>query len=221
MSKYPYKSTHIDYFQIGAHIGNTVNDPIFSKEMNNKTLILIEPVPFLYDMLKQNYSPRIKSNEIEFLQIAVSDRDGELDLYAPSKQNDLANHPFFLHQMASTTDRYFKIFNFKERFPQFIFEKIGVQSRRFNTLVRERGIESIDTLILDTEGHDFTILMDVDFKLVKPKKIIFENFYMRENPSIGEDGSKYKVLMQYLTDNGYGVIHETDEDTTVINIELR
>jgi len=215
MNKYPYKSSHIDYFQIGAHIGNSQNDPIYFKKMENKTLILIEPVPFLYSILKHNYSPRIRTNEIEFLQIAVSDKDGKIELYTPSKDNDFSEYPYWLNQVASTTDKYIKVFEFRERWPKFKFEKIEVECRRFNTIVKEREIKTIDTLIMDTEGHDFTILMDIDFNLVKPRKIIFENFYMKELAKIGEDGSKYKKVMEHLTKLGYKVVEETDEDTTV------
>ena len=209
---YPYKSSHIDWMQIGAHIGNSSNDPIYFKEMRNKTLILIEPVPFLYNLLKHNYMSRIRENEIDFLNIAVSNYDGQIELFAPSSDNDFNSYPYFLNQMASTSDKLIKKFNFTERFPDFKFERIQVQCRRLNTIVRERGITSIDHLIIDTEGHDFTILMDFDFSIVKPAKITFENFHMDEE----EEKPNYKKLMCHLTSLGYKVLSEDNEDTTVV-----
>ena len=114
--------------------------------------------------------------------------------------------------MASTSDKLIKQFNFTERFPDFKFERIQVQCRRLNTIVRERGITSIDHLIIDTEGHDFTILMDFDFSIVKPVKITFENFHMDEDT----EKPNYKKLMSHLKTIGYKVLSEDNEDTTVV-----
>jgi FkbM family methyltransferase len=218
---YPYKSQHIDYFQIGAHIGNSHNDPIYNEPMTNKNIILIEPVPFLYELLKHNYQSRIRNNEIEFLNIAVSNYDGTIDMTAPSKDNDFNAHPFFLNQMASATDKYIKQFNFQERYPTFKFETITVPCRTLTTIVKDRGITSIDHLIVDTEGHDETILRAFDFQQVKPKRITFENFYMDDNLPIPDDQQatlhrpKYRAFLQFLASHGYRVVSENTEDTVV------
>jgi FkbM family methyltransferase len=211
MSKYPYKSSHIDYFQIGSHVGNTENDPIYSLEMKNKNIILVEPVPFLYKILKYNYKDRMMMNEIEYLNIAISNYNGYISLVAPSENNDFNKYPFFLNQMASTTDKYIKKFNFNERFPDFKFEKIVVPCRHFNDIILDRGITSIGHLIIDTEGHDYTILMSIDFNLIKPNIITFENCY------VDDDNTKtnYNKLLERLTGFGYKIIKEDDEDTTV------
>ena len=48
--------------QIGSHVGKTCNDPIFNVVDNNTKLILVEPVPFLFEQLKINYNTKfIKS----------------------------------------------------------------------------------------------------------------------------------------------------------------
>ena len=208
---YPYDSSHIDYFQIGAHIGNSHNDPIFFNEIIYKNIILTEPVSFLYKILKDNYKNRMKDNRIEFLNIAVSNTDGNIEMIVPCEDNDFNSYPFFLNQMASTTDKYIKKFNFSTRFPDFKFEKTTVLCKRFNTIIQERGIKSIDYLIIDTEGHDYTILMDIDFNLIKPKKIRFENCY------IDDDGTKsnYNKLLHHLYSFGYSIIQEDDQDTII------
>jgi FkbM family methyltransferase len=212
MSKYPYKSSHIDYFQIGSHIGNTANDPIYSLEMKNKNIILVEPVPFLYKILKHNYKDRIMMNEIDYLNIAISDYNGYISLFAPSENNDFNKYPFFLNQMASTTDKYIQKFKFNERFPDFKFEKISVPCRHFNDIIVDRGITSIGHLIIDTEGHDYIILMSIDFNLIKPNMITFENCYVDDDNT---SKTKYNKLLEHLTGFGYKIIKEDNEDTTV------
>jgi len=38
--------------QIGSHIGNTPNDPIYNLIDESTRLILVEPVPYLFEQLK-------------------------------------------------------------------------------------------------------------------------------------------------------------------------
>jgi|694.fasta_scaffold110941_3 hypothetical protein len=61
---------HCDIFQIGAHIGNSHNDPIFHTDLQDKSLVLIEPIPFLFDILKHNYSIK-PTSKINFLNVGV------------------------------------------------------------------------------------------------------------------------------------------------------
>jgi cystathionine beta-lyase/cystathionine gamma-synthase len=48
--------------QIGSHIGNTRNDPIFNIVNNDTKLILVEPVPYLFEQLKTNYNKKFNNN---------------------------------------------------------------------------------------------------------------------------------------------------------------
>ena len=199
---------NIDYLQIGAHIGNSDNDPIYKLDLQNKNIILIEPVPFLFEILKHNYKEKINKNKIEFLKIAVSYYDGEINMTVPCSDNDFNAYPYFLNQMSSTTDRYIKEFNFQERFPNFKFEKISVTCKKLKTIILEQGITSIEHLIIDAEGHDEIILRSFDFS-VKPKYITFENCYI-EN---------YTDFIRYILSHGYKIVSENKEDTLVERID--
>ena len=46
----------IDLIQIGAHHGNTLNDPIYKNTQLYKNMILIEPVPYLFTKLKSFFN---------------------------------------------------------------------------------------------------------------------------------------------------------------------
>ena len=80
--------------QIGSHVGNTVNDPIFNLVNENTTLILVEPVPFLFDLLKENYKNKKVAN-IHFINKAVSYYVGEIELTIPSPKNDFDTLPYW------------------------------------------------------------------------------------------------------------------------------
>ena len=202
---------HIDIFQIGAHIGNSHNDPIYNTDLQDKSLVLIEPVPFIFKLLKYNYALK-HPRQVQFLNYAVSVYDGEIEMIAPAEDNDYKETPCFLNQMASVTDKYIKHWQFDRRFPDFKFEKIKVECKRFNTIIKDLNITSIDHLYIDTEGHDYNILIDIDFNILKPNTITFENQYI---DGIAGKGVKYYDLLKTLKSFGYRVVEEDDEDTTV------
>ena len=202
-------SKHIDILQVGAHIGNTENDPIFKKDLTDKSLILIEPVPYLFNGLVHNYKAKQVKADIELLNIAVSDKEGTLELYVPSPTCDFTKLPWWMSQLASTTDEHFKNHNLLERFPELKLDKISVPCKTLNSIIKERNITSIDTLITDTEGHDYAILRALDLSLVKPKNIIFEHKYMDGTYKRGEN---FVDLTQHFYRNGYEFVKDDDED---------
>jgi FkbM family methyltransferase len=203
---------HIDILQIGAHIGNSINDPIYNKNLDNKSIILIEPVPFLYNILVHNYKVKcVKENiNVNIFNIAISDKDGYIDIYAPSDKCDFSKLPYWISQLGSVTNEHQTNHNLFERFPEFKVEKIKVECKTLNTVIKENFISSIDTLLVDTEGHDYTILKAFDLNIVKPKTIIFEHKYM---DGTYKKGDKYNELLKHFLDNGYKFIKEDDEDT--------
>ncbi len=88
--------------QIGSHVGNTINDPIFNYvHLNNSTtsirLFLIEPVPYLFEQLKKNYNEKFGTNNqnIVFINKAVSNFIGEIEMTIPSEKNDFSKFPFW------------------------------------------------------------------------------------------------------------------------------
>jgi FkbM family methyltransferase len=203
---------HIDILQIGAHIGNSTNDPIYNTNLSNKSILLIEPVPFLYNILVHNYRVKCLTENVnvEILNIAISDKNGIIDIYAPSKDCDFSQLPHWISQIGSITDEHMHNHDIFNRFPEFKVEKISVECKTLNTLIKEKNIKSIDRLIVDTEGHDYTILMALDLSLLKPKNIIFEHKYMDGTYKKGEN---YINLLNHFLQNGYKFIKEDDEDT--------
>jgi FkbM family methyltransferase len=201
----------VNYLQIGSNIGNTNSDMLFSKDIINKNLILIEPVPYLFQKLVDNYKERHSNNYIILLNIAISNKDDMLELYVPSLNNNLANLPSWITELSSTNKDH--IYNHtSQNFPNLIVDKISVPSLSLNSLIKIYKIKEIDYLIVDTEGHDYYILMDLDLNIIKPNKIRFENRHMDDTHTRGK---KYIELVEHLCKYGYKLIEETNEDTTM------
>ena len=192
--------------QIGSHIGNTSNDPIFNIVDNNTKLILVEPVPFLFNLLKYNYNKKFVNNEnIFFINKAASDFIGHIEMTIASPQNDFTQLPPWASQLSSVNP-----YHATGHINNLIVEKISVETTTINEIVKEYNITHIDLLHTDTEGHDYTILMNYNFE-IKPKKIMFEHKHM---DGLFTVGIKYTELSNKLIELGYKKTHQNSEDTT-------
>jgi FkbM family methyltransferase len=192
--------------QIGSHVGDTQNDPIFNLVDDNTKLILVEPVPFLFNQLQINYTKKFKNNKnIIFINKAASDFIGEIEMTIPSEKNDFTKLPFWASQLASVNSEHAL-----GHINDLLVEKINVKTTTINEIVEQYNIKQIDLLHTDTEGHDYIILMNYNFK-IKPKQIMFEHKHM---DGLGTVGSKYDELSNKLFSLGYKKIQQNSEDST-------
>ena len=191
--------------QIGAHIGNIGNDPIYNHIDETTKLILVEPVPYLFSKLKNNYKNKLQNlNNIIFINEAVSDSISEIILTIPSLKNDFSKLPWYASQLASINPNHAT-----GHIPNLITDEIKVKTTTIDTIVNNHKITNIDLLHTDTEGHDYTILMNYSFS-IKPKQILFEHKHM---DGIFTTGNKYIELTNKLLSLGYTKVYENIEDT--------
>jgi len=204
----------IDYLYVGAHIGNTDNDYLFKTDISNNNIVLIEPVPYLFDKLKENYKEKQKTNNISFLNIAVSNKDDFIKLYIPSEKNDFSNCPDFSSQLASVNSAHIS-----SHIPWLLVDEIKVPCFTLNTILKNMKTIEINNLITDTEGHDYDILMDLDLSIIKPKTILFEHIHMdginSSGNAINHKGEKYERLLYHFKEHGYTVTKKDRMDTLI------
>ena len=197
---------HVDYLQIGAHVGNTHNDMLFHKDLVNKTIVLVEPVDHLFRQLQANYKERHPKANVIFVNAAVSNKDDTtVDLYVPSESNDFSALPWWASQVASVRKDHVHTW-----IPSMKMEVRSVPCVTLNRLCSMLSIATVDTLLIDTEGHDYEILMALDLTRMKPNHIFFENSHMDGNL---KKGARYAELLGHFLANGYVIEQEDDEDT--------
>ena len=165
----------VDAIQIGSHIGVTSNDLIHKLDLTGRTIIFIEPILRFFEQLKKNYETASKTSNLIFLNIAISDKDGLLELYTPSQANDFKSLPSWADQLTSVNSNHIKVHG---QCSDVMIETVTVPCITLNALCILLSITHIENLIIDTEGHDYEILMNLDFRLIKPVNIIFENSHM-------------------------------------------
>jgi FkbM family methyltransferase len=119
----------VDFFQVGANVGYTETDMLFGQELVNKNIILIEPVPYIFKVLHENYliknSNNGNTNKIICFNFGISNKNDSLELYIPSEKNDFDMYPSFIHQLCSIhKDHIYK--HTSENYPDLIIDKINV-----------------------------------------------------------------------------------------------
>jgi FkbM family methyltransferase len=192
--------------QIGSHIGNTKNDPLFASVDETTRLILVEPVPYLFEELKKNYERKMNgaTNNIVFINKAVSNFIGEIELTIVSPKNDFDKFPPWASQLSSINTTHIK-----SHLPNLMMETRKVPTTTLDAIIAENGITEIELLQTDTEGHDYVILMNYTYN-VKPKRIMFEHKHMDGTFLTGEH---YSECLAFLQGMNYKMLYQDTEDT--------
>ena len=198
---------HYKVVQVGSHIGNTGNDLVFNKVEPTDNAIFIEPVPFLFSKLIENYTKKCPNNNFIFINKAVSNHTDGQTMFITSERNDYTKHEIYASMLSS-----FLKGHIETHIPKLIVEEKYVETITLNNIFEYYGVEAIDYLNTDTEGHDFEILMDLDLNFVKPSKITFEHHHMDGTFSTGR---RYEILMEHFSTHGYRLTHQTASDTTI------
>ena len=191
--------------QIGSHIGNTSNDPIFKHVDRTTKLVLVEPVQYLFTTLVDNYRKKLGDiSNIVFLNRAVSDHCGLIEMTIASPKNDFSRLPSWATQISSVDTSHCLY-----HIPKLIVDKIIVESTTIDHIVDSNNITEIYLLHIDTEGHDYVILDSYSFR-VKPHLVIFEHKHM---DGFTITGPKYEKLCKKLVGQGYTKVSMGNDDT--------
>ena len=205
-----------DLIQVGCHIGNTLNDRktigLFDIKSN---AIFVEPIKRFYDLMVKNHNRDYPSNKFIFLNKACSNKVGELELYEPdiitfSRETE----PEYIERaLPNWIDQLTSVYpdHVSNHHLSINTKLVKVPCITLNQLIHEYEITELKSLVIDTEGHDFEILNDLDLNLLRPKKIIFEHKHMEgTNKIVGE---KYDTILNKLFSFGYVKTHMDTEDT--------
>jgi FkbM family methyltransferase len=162
--------------QIGANDG-IAGDPLVEGFRKNRwSGLLVEPVPYLYEMLVARYGDR---PGVRLECAAISTHDGEAPLYR--LRSIPGQTPEWFNQLASL-DREV-LLKHRASIPEIdsLLIEERVPTVRLDTLLARHGIARIDLLVIDTEGHDLEILRTLDLTRFRPALLMFEHQHLSES----------------------------------------
>jgi FkbM family methyltransferase len=163
--------------QIGSNDGKT-GDPFHELLHKNQSwsALFVEPVPYLFERLKKNYPG---TDRFRFENAAIND-GSNLTFYwvDPKVKNEIADLPFWYDQLGSF-DKDHIVNELGESIRPFVLseEKEGLTLKR---LLAKQEVNKIDILHIDTEGHDWKILSQLDLDAFTPVFILFESNHLSQ-----------------------------------------
>lgn len=163
---------------IGANDGPTT-DPAFPLLQKHAGWhgTFVEPVPYLFEKLTKSYGT---SDRFTFVNAAVSRKTGEEKFYfvAPESRRKNPGLPSWVEQLGSFNRDHIAVLLDGQLEP-FITE-ILVPTITLDELFSRTAQKRVDLLVIDTEGHDWEILQQLDLMKWKPEVIVFENCAISE-----------------------------------------
>jgi FkbM family methyltransferase len=158
--------------------------------------IMVEPVPYVFERLQRNYA---EVERVTTANVAISDRDGQLPFYHLISPAD--------EERASLPDWYDGIGSFSraaleghaKHIPDIEDRIVAreVEALTFASLCRRYGVETVDLIVIDTEGYDWEILRSIDLALHRPRLVVFEHFHL--SPEVREECRAHMSAAGYAT----------------------
>lgn len=179
------------FVEFGAHDGVSLSNTCFFEKELNWEGICIEPLPEVFEKLKQNRTAYC-------IQGCVSEKKGVVDFVR------LKGYSEMLSGLQEKYDaKHIQRIESEVRNHGGEKDIIQVQCYLLNDLLEVRGITHVDYLSIDTEGGELDILRSIDFNKFDIEVISVENNY--KDPQFSEFmGSKGYVYITTLgTDEIY------------------
>ena len=200
------RGRRVSFIQIGASDGLR-NDPIREFIVRDSwTGVLIEPLPGVFRLLKENYAWLRGRRRLAFENVAISSSESSLSFYTVA-DDILATLP-----LEAQLDLLRKSSCHKAHVERFVEDpscvvRVTVPCTSLASIVeRHFGKDPIDLLFIDAEGHEAVILKSVDFGNTRIGAIFFESQHL---------GQERVSLFQYLTSHGF-TIHEIENDAFAV-----
>lgn len=174
------KGNELFFVQIGANDG-IIYDPIYPFVRKSKWRgVLVEPVRSYFDRLQENYQG---NDLLSFENIAISDRKEIRDFYRI--QENISSLPEWVKGLGTFDPEV--LMTHKWAIPDL--ERYVIKERieciSFGDLLEKHRIGKIDLLIVDTEGYDYEILQQIDFKSMAPAILVYEHQYIDKTRRAG------------------------------------
>tara|TARA_B100001769_G_C21940451_1_gene506649 strand:- start:131 stop:742 length:612 start_codon:yes stop_codon:yes gene_type:complete len=190
---------------IGAHFGVWLKDEVskFIKE----NILLIEPVPYNYKILKEEYKG---FKNIKISTNAVMDLNETRSFYFVKEKSIHALGKHWASGIGSFKKQHIldhrnKRFQIKDE----DIEEVKIEFITFDMLIKKFFIKSIHKLQIDVEGAEYKILNTIDFSKIDIKEIVFESKHF---DGTFHEGEKLAKIKQKLISNGYKVFKLDNEN---------
>ena len=159
---------------------------------------MVEPVPYLFERLQANYA---ELETVTPVNVAIADRDGELEFHHLAEAGDDRDQlPDYYEGLGSFSLA--NVLAHAEKIPdlQQRLVTIEVPTLTFSSLCEREGVEAVDLVVIDTEGHDAEIVRHMDVPRWRPRVLVYEHFHLSD-----ANRDELRALLEPL---GYALLEE-------------
>jgi len=181
---------------IGAHSGLYLKDLV--NEYQDRNVLLVEPVPYNYEVLDSEYKDDPK---ITICKNAIIDKSKKDFFYYVKKESIVKLGKHWASQIGSFDKNH--ILNHKNKrfdIKEDDIETIQIEFITFDDLIQKYSIKSIDKLQIDVEGAEYKIMNSINFQKIEINKILFESKHF---DGTFVEGKKLQEIEEKLKSNGY------------------
>ena len=181
---------------IGAHSGLFLKDLV--SEYQDQNILLVEPVPYNYEILDSEYKDDPK---VIICKNAIIDKSKKNFFYYVKKESITKLGKHWASQIGSFDKNH--ILNHKNKrfdIKEDDIETIQIEFITFDDLIQKYSIKSIDKLQIDVEGAEYKIMNSINFNKIEINKILFESKHF-DGTFI--EGKKLQEIEEKLKSNGY------------------
>tara|TARA_R110002074_G_C12441279_1_gene657703 strand:+ start:414 stop:1334 length:921 start_codon:yes stop_codon:yes gene_type:complete len=192
--------------QIGACDGISYDDTRGFLDLYKWKGVFVEPIPELFEQLKENF----KDRDYKFVNAAITKESGKVIMLNVPEASIANQHirPCFKGMSSvwppknglGSDDEYDTVI--REKFAK----KIEVTSLSLEDLFKDTSTTEFDIFIVDAEGCDYDIFMQLDLNKYKPKFIRLETCNLTDK--------EREVINEKLKAHGY-MYEEDDSDQNV------
>ena len=165
------KKKEIEIFDIGSHFGETVK--LFYKNFKISKIHCFEASPLNFNILKKNVKNYNLINICELNNFGVGHKNFDSYINQTEESSSSTINDFNLNSIY--LKRKLKILNIKEK--DNFYKKIPIKVKSLDEYIKEKKIEQIDILKIDTEGFEFNVIKGIEGHHHIIKYIYFEHHY--------------------------------------------
>jgi len=186
---------------VGAHKGETILDflnsfkfkNIYSFEASNKTFHDLE-------LKLKKIKKKFNLTNIEIFNLAVGNSNEKNIFYEQPDSNSSTFN--IIDKNSSYFKRKNKILSFFFLNNKNIVNKTEIFQIKLGEFIRQKNINYVDILKIDTEGYEFEVIKGLEQEIKKIKFIYFEHHY----DNMIKKNYKYSDIHNYLKINGFSKV---------------
>jgi FkbM family methyltransferase len=165
------------FVEIGANDGDQHDHLRRHLLVHPWTGLLVEPVPYVFERLRDTWRG---VNRLTLVNAAVAEHDGTARFYylRDASREERASLPDWYDGVGSLNRDV--ILSHARQMPDIAdrLVELEVETMTYGTLLTRYGLERVDLLVIDAEGHDWRILRTIDFARSRPRLIVYEHFHL-------------------------------------------